>query len=90
MENLLSDYLEVVKRQMAKDLSEYIKIVKKRNLDVFIYTNGARLIGDYMKSIVDAGIDLIRFSIAIGLIIKLAAFALYNSKLWTPFFIILN
>ena len=46
---------------MAKDLSEYIKIVKKKLR--CIYTNGARLIGDYMKSIVDAGIDLIRFSI---------------------------
>ena len=48
---------------MAKDLADYIKVVKKRNLDVFIYTNGARVVGDYMKSIVDAGIDLIRFSI---------------------------
>ena len=48
---------------MAKDLAEYIKVVKKRDLDVFIYTNGARVVGDYMKSIIDAGIDLIRFSI---------------------------
>tara|TARA_X000000368_G_scaffold211629_1_gene167252 strand:+ start:1114 stop:2115 length:1002 start_codon:yes stop_codon:yes gene_type:complete len=48
---------------MAKDLADYIKIVKKRNLSVFIYTNGARVVGDYMKSLVDAGIDLIRFSI---------------------------
>ena len=48
---------------MAKNLAAYIKAVKKRKLDTFIYTNGARLVGDYMKSIVDAGIDLIRFSI---------------------------
>ena len=48
---------------MAKDLADYIKAVKKRGLSVFIYTNGYRLTGDYMKGIVDAGIDLIRFSI---------------------------
>ena len=48
---------------MAKDLSEYVKAVKKRNLVAFIYTNGARLVGDYMKSLIDAGLDFVRFSI---------------------------
>ena len=47
---------------MAKDLPEYIKAVKKR-FECFMYCNGARLNGDFMKKVVDAGIDFIRFSI---------------------------
>jgi len=48
---------------MAKDLPEYIKAVKKRNLKCFMYCNGARLNGQFMKDVVDAGIDFIRFSV---------------------------
>ena len=48
---------------MAKDLPEYIKIVKSKNLKCFMYCNGARLNGDFMKKVVDAGIDFIRFSV---------------------------
>ena len=48
---------------MAKDLPEYIKAVKKKGLKCFMYCNGARLNGDFMKKVVDAGIDFIRFSI---------------------------
>ena len=48
---------------MAKELPEYIKAVKKRNLKCFMYCNGARLNGQFMKNVVDAGIDFIRFSV---------------------------
>ena len=48
---------------MAKDLPEYIKLVKKRNLKCFMYCNGARLNGDFMKKVVDSGIDFIRVSV---------------------------
>jgi len=47
---------------MAKDLPEYIKAVKKRGLKCFMYCNGARLNGQFMKDVIDAGIDFIRFS----------------------------
>ena len=48
---------------MAKDLDKYVKIVKDKNLKCFMYCNGARLNGDFMKRVIDAGIDFIRFSI---------------------------
>jgi MoaA/NifB/PqqE/SkfB family radical SAM enzyme len=47
---------------MAKDLPEYIKEVKKRGLKCFMYCNGAKLNGKFMKDVVDAGIDFVRFS----------------------------
>ena len=48
---------------MAKDLPEYVKAVKKRGLKCFMYCNGARLNGDFMKKVIDAGIDFIRISV---------------------------
>lgn len=48
---------------MAKDLNLYVRAVKKRNLKCFMYTNGFRLHGDFMKSIIDEGIDFIRVSL---------------------------
>jgi MoaA/NifB/PqqE/SkfB family radical SAM enzyme len=48
---------------MAKDLFDYVKAVKKRNLKCFMYCNGARLKGDFMKKVIDAGIDFIRISV---------------------------
>tara|TARA_B100001029_G_scaffold178479_1_gene185336 strand:- start:601 stop:1605 length:1005 start_codon:yes stop_codon:yes gene_type:complete len=48
---------------MAKDLSKYVEAVKKRNLECFMYSNGQKLNGDFMKSVIDAGIDYIRFSV---------------------------
>lgn len=48
---------------MAKDLDKYIEIVKKYNCKAYMYTNGARLHGNYMKRVVDAGIDFIRVSV---------------------------
>ncbi len=48
---------------MAKDLFEYVKIVKKKGLKCFMYCNGARLNGQFMKKVIDAGIDFIRISV---------------------------
>ncbi len=48
---------------MAKDLPKYIMAVKKRGLKCFMYCNGARLNGKFMKDVIDAGIDFIRISV---------------------------
>ena len=48
---------------MAKDLPEYIKSVKKRNLKCFMYCNGARLNGQFMRDVIDARIDFVRVSV---------------------------
>ena len=48
---------------MAKDLFDYVKAVKKRKLKCFMYCNGARLKGDFMKKVIDAGIDFVRISV---------------------------
>ena len=48
---------------MAKDLPDYIKAVKEKNLKCFMYCNGARLNGEFMKQVIDAGIDFIRISV---------------------------
>ena len=48
---------------MAKDLPKYIEAVKKRGLKCFMYCNGARLKGQFMKDVVNAGIDFVRFSV---------------------------
>ena len=47
---------------MAKDLYKYVEAVKKRNLKCFMYSNGAKFNGDFMKKIIDAGIDFVRIS----------------------------
>ena len=48
---------------MAKDLAEYVKAVKNKGLKCFMYCNGARLNGQFMKDVIDAGIDFIRISV---------------------------
>jgi len=48
---------------MAKDLPEYVKAVKEKKLKCFMYCNGARLNGQFMKDVIDAGIDFIRISV---------------------------
>lgn len=48
---------------MAKDLPKYIEAVKKRSAKCFMYCNGARLNGQFMKDVIDAGIDFIRISV---------------------------
>ena len=47
---------------LAKDLDLYIAEAKKRGFPVFMYTNGYRLQGDFMRRVIDAGIDFIRLS----------------------------
>ena len=47
---------------LAKDLPLYIEECTRRNFPSFMYTNGSRLSGQYMKDCVDAGIDFIRLS----------------------------
>ena len=48
---------------LAKDLDKYVASVKKRGLVCYMYTNAERLHGDFMKRVVDAGIDFIRCSV---------------------------
>ena len=48
---------------LAKDLHLYIEAVKKRGLKAYIYTNGFNLTDDYMRGVLDAGIDFIRCSV---------------------------
>lgn len=48
---------------MAKDLPKYIEACTKRGLKTFMYCNGARFNGQYMKDCIDAGLTLIRFSV---------------------------
>src|SRR6056297_2040222 len=47
---------------LAKDLPLYIEECTRRNFPSFMYTNGSRLSGQYMKDCVDAGIDFVRLS----------------------------
>ncbi len=48
---------------MAKDLPVYVSAVKKRGLKCFMYCNGARLNGEFMRKVIDAGIDFVRVSV---------------------------
>ena len=53
---------KVVENLPGKDLDLYVKAVKSRNLKCYMYCNGARLNGDFLKAL-DQGIDFIRYSI---------------------------
>ena len=48
---------------LARNLPKYIEIVRKYDAKAFIYTNGYNLHGKFMKSCIDAGLSLARFSI---------------------------
>lgn len=48
---------------LNSDLDQYVKIVKKHGAKAFMFSNGMRMRGDYMKRVVDAGADFFRFSI---------------------------
>lgn len=48
---------------LNRDLPRYIEIVKKYNAKAFMFSNGMKASGDFMKEIVDAGADFFRFSI---------------------------
>lgn len=47
---------------MAKNLPEYIKVVKKYGAQAYLFSNGFRMEGQFMKDCVDAGLDFYRFS----------------------------
>jgi len=47
---------------LNRNLPEYIKIVKKYGAKCFMFSNGFRMGGQFMKDCVDAGLDFYRFS----------------------------
>lgn len=48
---------------LAPDLPLYIEACTRRGLKSFMYCNGKRLNGQFMKDCIDAGIDFVRFSV---------------------------
>ena len=44
---------------LARNLPEYIKIVKKYNALAFCFSNGFRMHGKFMRDCVDAGLDFL-------------------------------
>lgn len=47
---------------LNRNLPEYIKIVKKYGAKCFMFSNGFRMQGQFMKDCVDAGLDFYRYS----------------------------
>src|SRR5210317_80567 len=47
---------------LNRDLPKYIEIVKKYGAKAFIFSNGHRMKGQFMRDCVDAGLDFYRFS----------------------------
>lgn len=47
---------------MIKNLPDYIRVVKKYGAKCFIFSNGFKMEGQYMRDCVDAGLDFYRFS----------------------------
>lgn len=45
-----------------RDLPRYVEACTERDLKSFVYTNGARLRGDFMQDTIDAGLSFVRFS----------------------------
>lgn len=48
---------------LAKDLPKYIELCNKYGFKSYMFTNAFRLEGQYMKDVVDAGLDFIRVSV---------------------------
>jgi wyosine [tRNA(Phe)-imidazoG37] synthetase (radical SAM superfamily) len=48
---------------LNRDLPRYIEIVKKYDAKAYIFSNGLRMQGKFMRDCVDAGLDFYRFSI---------------------------
>lgn len=48
---------------LNKDLYKYVEIVKKYGAKAYMFSNGFRMRGDYMKQVVDSGVDFYRFSV---------------------------
>jgi len=47
---------------LISNLPEYIKVVKKYGAKAFMFSNGLRMKGQFMRDCVDAGLDFYRFS----------------------------
>ena len=47
---------------LNRNLPKYIEIVKKYGAKAFIFSNGYRMEGEFMRACVDAGLDFYRFS----------------------------
>ena len=47
---------------LMSNLPEYIKIVKKYGAKAFMFSNGFRMKGQFMRDCIDAGLDFYRFS----------------------------
>ena len=65
---------------LIRRLPEYIEIVKKYGAKAFCFSNGMRMKDDFMREVVDAGVDFYRFSI-IGYTEEL-----YKKWMNSPFF----
>ena len=65
---------------LNRNLAEYIAIVKKYGAKAFCFSNGMRMKDDFMREVVDAGVDFYRFSI-IGYTEEL-----YKKWMNSPFF----
>jgi len=48
---------------LNNDLHKYVEIVKKYGAKAFLFSNGYKMKDDFMKRVVDAGVDFFRFSI---------------------------
>ena len=48
---------------LNNDLPNYIEIVKKYGAKAFMFSNGMKMSGQFMKDVIDAGTDFFRFSI---------------------------
>jgi wyosine [tRNA(Phe)-imidazoG37] synthetase (radical SAM superfamily) len=48
---------------LNNNLPEYIAIVKKYGAKAFMFSNGMKMSGQFMKDVIDAGTDFFRFSI---------------------------
>jgi len=49
-------------RDIYLNLPKYIEIVKKYDAKAYIFSNGLRMQGKFMRDCVDAGLDFFRFS----------------------------
>lgn len=48
---------------LNRDLPMYIDVVKKYNAKAYVFSNGSKMQGSFMRDCVDAGLDFYRFSI---------------------------
>jgi len=48
---------------LNNDLPKYIELVKRYNAKSYVFSNGLKMRGQFMKNCVDAGLDFYRFSI---------------------------